>query len=105
MRKMPTAFIYTMNIPEKMVNEYQYHVHFGLNESVLARTFGSCETLCSFETLQFEDYDRIVFDYCDPEERRERHRTVFPLDCRNAFDLGKRLVQAGNVQPDQSRQH
>lgn len=96
-RKMPTAFIYTMNLPEHMMNEYQYPVHFALNENVLARTFGHCETLCSFETLQFEDYDKVVFDYFDPGERKERHRAVFPEDCRKAFDLGKRLVQAGTI--------
>ena len=60
------------------MNEYQYSVHIGLNESVLRRTFGQAESLCSFETLQFEDYDKVVFSYFDPEERRERRRTVFP---------------------------
>jgi multimeric flavodoxin WrbA len=96
-RKMPTAFIYTMNIPENMMNEYQYSVHFALNKNVLVRTFGQCETLCAFETLQFDDYGKVVFDYFDPEVRKERHRTVFPEDCEKAFELGKRLVQAGNV--------
>jgi multimeric flavodoxin WrbA len=93
-RKIPTAFIYTMNLPEPMMNEFQYPVHIGLNESILTRTFGRpAETLCSFETLQFEDYSKMVFNYFDPEERKERRRTVFPQDCRKAFDAGKRLAQ------------
>lgn len=94
-RTIRTAFIYTMNLPEQLMNEYQYPVHMNLNESVLARTFGEAESLCSFETLQFEDYDKVVFNYFDPEERKERRRTVFPQDCRKAFDLGKRLVSTG----------
>ena len=35
----------------------------------------------------------FVFSYADPEERRERRRTVFPEDCRKAFALGARLAQ------------
>lgn len=89
-RKISTAFMYTMNVSEDLMNEYQYFVHIGLNESVLRRTFGQAESLCSFETLQFEDYDKVVFSYFDPEERRERRRTVFPEDCRKAFALGAR---------------
>ena len=92
-RSIATAFIYTMNVSEEIMREYQYPVHFGLNENVLRRTFGRAETLCSFETLQFDDYDKVVFNYFDPEERRERRRTVFPEDCARAFALGVRLVQ------------
>jgi multimeric flavodoxin WrbA len=91
-RKIPTAFIYTMNVSEELMKEYHYPVHIGLNENVLSRTFGYAETLCCFETLQFEDYDKVVFSYFDPEERRERRRTVFPEDCRKAYELGARLV-------------
>lgn len=91
-RTIPTAFIYTMNVSEEMMKEYHYTVHIGLNENVLSRTFGRAESLCSFETLQFEDYDKVVFSYFDPEQRRERRRTVFPEDCRKAFELGVRLT-------------
>jgi len=91
-RKVPTAFIYTMNVSEEIMKEYQYPVHFGVNQNYLARFFGSSETLCCFETLQFEDYDKVVFNYFDPEERKERRRTVFPEDCRKAFELGVRLT-------------
>jgi multimeric flavodoxin WrbA len=94
-RKIPTAFIYTMNVSDQMMKEVQYPVHIGLNENVLTRTFGEkAETLCSFETLQFEDYDKVVFNYFDPEERKDRRRTVFPDDCRKAFELGARLAKS-----------
>ena len=91
-RRIPTAFIYTMNVSENMMKEYSYHVHISLNENVLRRTFGQSESFCCFETLQFEDYDKVVFSYFNAEERRERHRTVFPEDCRRAYALGARLV-------------
>ncbi len=96
-RKIHTAFIYTMNVPEDLMKANNYPVHISQNENVLIRTFGHAESLCSFATLQFEDYDKVVFSYFDPEERKERRRTVFPEDCRKAFELGARLSQAANA--------
>ena len=92
-RKIATAFIYTMNISEEMMKQYQYSVHFGSNENYLTRMFGQqAETLCCYETLQFEDYDKVVFNYFDPEMRRQRRIDVFPEDCRKAYELGDRLA-------------
>ncbi|MDV2481867.1 flavodoxin family protein [Methanoculleus sp. Wushi-C6] len=85
------AFIYTMNAPEAVARE-NYAAHIRENRSALERLFGRTESLCSFETLQFEDYDMVDSGYFDPEERRERYRTVFPEDCRRAFELGVRLA-------------
>jgi multimeric flavodoxin WrbA len=93
-RKIKTAFIYTMNVPEEQMKAVHYPVHIGLNENILARTFGHAESLCSFETLQFEDYSKVVFSYTDPEARKERRRTVFPKDLEKAFALGVRMGKA-----------
>jgi multimeric flavodoxin WrbA len=90
-KKINTAFIYTMNVSELQMKEYGYSLHIAANAHVLSQTFGHSESLYSFETLQFEDYDKVVFSYFDPEARRERRRTVFPEDCRRAFELGARL--------------
>lgn len=92
-RKISTAFVYTMNISENQVAEYGYTVHFASNENVMNRMFGDCESFFSYETRQFDDYSKIVFSYVDPEQRMERHRTVFPQDCHRAFDLGVRLAK------------
>lgn len=92
-RTVPTAFIYTMNVSEEVMKEYLYPIHFEKNEYYLSRIFGQSETFCCYETLQFEDYDKVVFNYFDPEERKERRRTVFPDDCGKAFDLGARLAK------------
>lgn len=99
-RKMQTAFIYTMNMPEKMIEEFHYDVHLSQNEGVLARTFGHAESLCSFETLQFEDYAKVVFEYFDPQDRLERRRTEFPKDLEKAFVLGARMVEAAGAARD-----
>lgn len=93
-RRIPTAFIYTMNVSEEVMKQWQYPVHFKSNETFLGSIFGQCETLYSHETLQFEDYGKVVFSYCDPEERRQRRINVFPEDCTRAFELGAGLLNS-----------
>ncbi|MFA5254668.1 MAG: flavodoxin family protein [Methanoregula sp.] len=93
-KKIPTAFVYTMNVSEQIMKE-QYSWPIGANAAVLKMIFGqSSETLFCNETLQFKDFNKVVYSYADPEERRKRHREIFPQDCKRAFDLGVRLVQA-----------
>lgn len=45
------------------------------------------ETLCCYETLQVDDYDKVVFHSFDPESGKERRRIVFREDCCRAFEL------------------
>jgi len=96
-RAIPTALLYTMNVSEEIAQEYHYPVHFGINQNYVERIFGQAETLCAFETLQVEDYDKIVFDYFDPVERRASYEKSFPENCRKAFDLGVRLATGGTA--------
>ena len=98
-KKIPTAFIYTMNVSEKQMKEYNYTVHTDQNESLLNHTFGHAESFFSFETLQFPDYSKVVFSYFSPEKRKERRKTIFPEDCEKAFDLGVRLGRASLFEP------
>jgi len=91
-RSIPTAFIYTMNVSEQMMKDI-YGTHIVANENFLRLVFGQTESLFCNETLQFEDYDKVVYNYADPEERRKRRKDVFPLDCKRAFELGIRMAQ------------
>jgi multimeric flavodoxin WrbA len=93
-RNIPAAFVYTMNVSEQLMKE-NYGSSIAANASVLSMIFGQAESLFCNETLQFEDYDKVVFSYFDPEERRKRRREVFPQDCKRAFELGARLAKAG----------
>jgi len=92
-RNIPTAFVYTMNVSDQLMKE-NYGPHIAANASVLKMIFGSAESFFCNETLQFEDYDKVVFSYADPEERRKRHCEVFPQDCKRAYGLGARLAKA-----------
>ena len=38
-------------------------------------------------------YSRYDMDLLSEEQRKERHETQFPVDLKNAYDLGNRLAQ------------
>jgi multimeric flavodoxin WrbA len=90
--KIRSGFVYTMNVSEAVCRE-RYQALFDYTEGVMARLFGHAETFCCYDTLQMEDYSQIVMEYTDPAHKRDRHKSVFPEDCRRAFEFGARLVQ------------
>jgi multimeric flavodoxin WrbA len=90
--KIATAFIYTMNATEAAANERGFHHHIKATEMIMERIFGAAESLCSYDTYQFEDYAQVFAPRFDPEEKARRRREVFPLDLAKAFALGQRLV-------------
>ncbi len=91
--KIKTGIIYTMNRPEEQIKEFGYDRYFAQNEGALKMVFGSCESVYSCETLQFEDYGKVTSSRFDPVQRLERHRDVFPKDCQKAFEMGVRLAR------------
>jgi multimeric flavodoxin WrbA len=95
-RQIPTAFVYTMNVSEQLMKE-NYATFIAANASVLKMMYGNSESFFCNETLQFEDYDKMVFSYFDPEERRKRRREVFPQDCKRAYDLGVRMAKTAGA--------
>jgi len=95
-RKINTAFIYTMNVPEQYLENVGYTRQFADNARLLEGIFGRCETLVSTETWQFDDYSKYASSMFDVEQRAHRHATVFKEDCRKAFELGIRLTGSGS---------
>ncbi len=92
-KKMPTAFIFTMNMRDEYLDMAGYNVYFENMRAAMARTFGSCETLLSTDTYQFDDYAKYETSAFDAQDKAERHKTVFPQDCEKAFELGARLIR------------
>jgi multimeric flavodoxin WrbA len=91
-KKIPTAFIYTMNVTESQMQEMGYPQHFDKNRFFLQTVFGAAEDLCSFNTYQFEDYAAVVADKFDADHKAARRREVFPQDCARALALGARCA-------------
>ena len=58
------------------------------------RFVGQTEVLISGDTLQLKDYSKTDWPWSmfDPEAKQKRHDTVFPEECRKAFEMGRDLV-------------
>ena len=87
-RPGPVLLIMTSNAPEtgylSLLRGYQ---------QTLNRFVGPTQVLVSGNTLQLRDYSRTDWPWTmfDPEEKRKRHETVFPQECKKAFERGAAL--------------
>ena len=92
-KRMPTAFVYTMNVPYQVMLESHYTESFQSMESFIQRVFSKPETLYVNDTYQFSDYSKYKVEcFSEPDKARQRERQ-FPIDCQKAFELGKDLVK------------
>jgi multimeric flavodoxin WrbA len=92
-KKIPTGFIYTMNVSQELVKAIGYEQNLKGIEMVLERLFGSSESLYVTDTYQFDDYSKYVSTRFNVEEKAKRREEEFPKDCRKAFDMGVRFAQ------------
>ena len=89
------GLVFTMNCPESRFAEIGYDKLFQRYEAWMKLYFGSCETLLSADTLQANDYARYHLGMFDAEAKQRRRDTVFPQDCRKAYEIGARLASNG----------
>ena len=88
-RLIPVLLIMTSNAPDtaylSLLRGYQ---------QTLNRFVGPTRLLVSGNTLQLKDYGKTDWPWTmfDPEAKQQRHDTVFPEECKNAFALGAELV-------------
>lgn len=88
-RPIPVLLIMTSNAPDTayrgLLNGYK---------QTLDRFVGPTEVLAAGDTLQLKDYSATDWEWTmfDPEKKQRRHETVFPTECRAAFEKGAELV-------------
>ena len=93
MKKLRSATIYTMNCPNEAIYRANYYdILMDTNAHQLGM-FGPTEILCSFDTLQFSDYNRYDADAIDAGHKKQVHDTRFNDDLQKAYTLGRRLVE------------
>ena len=62
-------------------------------QRTLSGFVGPTEVLVSGDTLQLKDYRKTDWPwYFDPEAKYQRHETVFPQECKKAYQLGVALA-------------
>jgi multimeric flavodoxin WrbA len=90
-RRLPIAFIYTSGAPQGLIEQ----VRAGLNpcEGLMDRVFyEKPETLFSYNTWQFQDYDQYEHSAFDLKDKARQKAEQFPRDCEAARKLGTRLA-------------
>ena len=89
-RPVPVLLVMTSNAPD---TAYQGLLQ-GYRQT-LSRFVGPTEVLVSGDTLQLKDYGRTDWPWTmfDPEEKQRRHETVFPQECRRAYEMGLALAR------------
>ena len=88
-KQIPVLLIMTSNAPDTMyANLLQGY------QQTLSRFVGPTELLVSGDTLQLKDYSKTDWPWSmfDPKAKQLRHETVFPQECKKAYDLGAALV-------------
>lgn len=92
-KKMPTAFIYTMNVPEELMNQIGYSKTFNHIESLIGRMFTKPLVMHSNNTYQFDDYSKYESSAFSEESKAAHRKVQFPIDCQKAFDIGVSLIK------------
>ncbi len=91
-RKVKTAFIYTLGDTKELAKERRFDKHIAATERLMQMILGASETLCSYDTYQFEDYSKVYAPCFDAQHKAKVRAKVFPIDCREAFEMGARLA-------------
>ncbi len=94
-KKINTGFIYTMNMTETALQSGRLGLdkNVSATEMFLKRIFGASESLLVTDTYQFDDYSKVFAPQFNAEQKAQRRREVFPLDCQKAFEMGVRFAE------------
>ena len=92
-KKMPTAFIYTMNAPKELMNQIGYLKTFNNIESTIEHILTKPLVMYSNNTYQFDDYSKYKSNAFSEEAKAAHRKIQFPLDCQKAFELGANLIK------------
>ncbi len=86
--RIPVLLIMTSNAPDdsymELMNKYK---------AVFDSFIGPTEILAVGETMQVSDYSQFNWTMFNAEDRKVKQETVFPEQCRKAFEAGVRLAE------------
>ena len=86
---IPVVLIMTSNAPD-----YGYQALLQNYQQTMSRFVGPTEVLVSGDTQQLKDYSKTDWPwYFNAEAKYKRHETVFPEECRKAYEMGIELVK------------
>lgn len=86
---IPVLLIMTSNAPD-----YSYQTLLQNYQQTMSRFVGPTKVFVSGDTLQLKDYSKTDWPwYFNAEAKYKRHETVFPEECRKAYEMGFELAK------------
>ena len=89
-KKMPVAFIYTMNATEEQAPII--HKQLDIAEQMFGIALGECERIEAFNTYQMKNYERFDFADSTPAEKQAYKDAHWEQDLQKAREAGKRMA-------------
>ncbi len=92
-KKIQSGIIYTMNVTEQQMEDFEIKKQLRYYEQMLGRILGKTpKILYSCNTYQFDNYDNYVSSYFSEKAKAKHKAEQFPIDCEKAFNMGVELV-------------
>ena len=93
-KKIPSAFIYTMNVTEEQAKEFHLPQNIEAQEDFANRILGvPPKTLWAYNTLQFNDYSKYESSVFSESDKKAYQEKAGPICLKEAYDIGQSLVQ------------
>lgn len=89
---IPVLMIMTSNASEDFYSQIGYDQMLQRYQGSFNAFVGPAKILISSDTLQVKDYSRYHWTMFNPDQKKQRHETVFPEDQKKAFALGEQMV-------------
>lgn len=90
-KRIPVAFLYTMNAPEEMLPMLIPHLEF--TEKLVGNGFDLMDRVAACFTAQVKDYSRYEMAGCDPAARMRYRETHWAADLKKAFESGRNMAE------------
>ena len=94
-KRIDFGFIYTMNVPENVMDEYGYNAYLQSQSQTPGLIFNSQNiyTLYACDTHQFDDYSKYECTLFDAGHKAQMRKTQFVVDLAKAFEMGRKLAE------------
>ena len=94
-KRIDFGFIYTMNVPENVMDEYGYNAYLQSQSQTPGLIFNSRNiyTLYACDTHQFDDYSKYECTLFDAAHKAQMRKTQFISDLAKAFEMGRKLAE------------
>lgn len=87
-KRVPVRLIFDMNVPDDKVYNDLYENY----KSICGNILGETEYYAVPYTLQFDDYSKYASAVFNEEDRKQRHKEVFPKELARAKEIGSALA-------------